>query len=277
MNSWVKRFALLAVCAGAVFSQVWAADPVLYGAAYNGPGAPASLYKVNPNTGAPTLVGAIGFNQVGAIDFNTSGTLYGVGNRVSDGTQVLLQINPLTGAGTEVGPTGLSADLQDISFRNGDNALYAYVSGDIYTINTVNGAATLKGNAGDGFPQGNGMAFSPADTLYKADNLNLSTINQGSGLATPILGLNYPISGSKANGMDFDNATGVLWASVTTGAGGTNYLATINLNNGNVNFVGATQSRMDALAVGPVLIPEPGTITMVGLGLLGLLALRRQR
>jgi hypothetical protein len=264
----------MAVCAGAVFNQVRAAGPVLYGSAYNGPGSAASLYDVNPLTGAPTLIGAIGFNQVGAIDFNiTSGILYGVGNRPSDNTQVLLTINPATGAGTEVGPTGLSVDLQDISFRNFDNTLYAYAAGDVYTINTLTGVATLVGNAGDGFPQGNGLAFSPLDTLYKADNANLRTINQGSGLATVVTGMTYPISGSRANGMDFDNSTSVLWATVTTGSGGTNYLATINVGNGSVTYIGGTQSGMDALAV----IPEAGTSALVGVGLAALLVLRRRQ
>jgi hypothetical protein len=272
-TSWIKCFPLAVLCAVTVSSQIWAADPVLYGAAYNGPGSPASLYNVNPLTGAPTLIGAIGFNQVGAIDFDSSGNLYGVGRRTNDNTQVLLTINPLTGAGTQVGPTGLSVDLQDISFRNGDNALYAYVSSDIYTINTLTGAATLLGNTGDGFPQGNGMAFSPSNTLYKADNSQLSTINQGTGFATAGPALVYPVESSRVNGMDFDNATGVLWASVTTGSAGTNYLATINVSNGSVTYIGATQSGMDALAV----IPEPGSLALVGGGLLGLLALRRRK
>jgi hypothetical protein len=250
-------------------------EPVIYGSAYTGPGSPASLYNVNPNTGASTLIGAIGFNQVGAIDFNiTSGVLYGVGKRTSDGTQVLLTINPATGAGTEVGPTALSVDLQDISFRNSDGVLYAYAAGDIYTISTITGTATLVGNAGDAFPQGNGLAFSPLDTLYKADNASLRSINQVTGGATVVTGLSYPISGSRANGMDFDNATGILWASVTTGSGGTNYLATINVSNGNVTDIGATQHGMDALTI---VVPEPSPMTLAGVSLVGLLATLRRK
>src|SRR5664280_2916826 len=144
-SSWIKRIALMAICAGALVNQVRAADPVIYSSAYTGPGGAATFYSVNPITGAATSIGAIGFNQVGAISFDTSGTLYGVGNRVSDGAQVLLKINTATGAGTQVGATTLSANVQDIAFRNSDGALYGYSGGDIYTFNITTGAATLLG------------------------------------------------------------------------------------------------------------------------------------
>ena len=278
-SSWIKLFALAAVCTGIALSQAQAATPTLYESAYTGPGGAANFYSVDADTGAATLIGAIGFNQVGAIDFDASGTLYAVGNRVSDGTQVLLKINRTTGAGTEIGATTLSANVQDISFRNSDGALYGYSSGSIYTFNITTGAATLLGDTGDGFPSGNGLAFSPFDTLYKADNNSLWTIDQSTGAGTPLLSLSYPVANSRANGMDFDNSTGILWASVNAGSGGggMNYLATIDVDNGNVTEVGMTQSGSDALVVAIALIPEPGTFSLVGLGLVGLLALRRRK
>jgi hypothetical protein len=274
---WTKQIALTAVCVVAAFSQVRAAGPVIYSSAYNGPSGAATFYSVNPNTGASTSIGAIGFNQVGAISFETSGTLYGVGNRASgDHAQVLLKINPATGAGTEVGATTLSANVQDIAFRNSDGALYGYAGGNIYTFNITTGVATLLGNTGDGFPSGNGLAFSPFDTLYKADNNNLSTIDQSTGAGTVVEPLNYVTFGDRANAMKFDNSTGVLWASVKDG-GTTNYLATVDLNNGNVTEIGMTQTGTDGLVVALAIIPEPGTLTLVGMGLVGLLTLRRRK
>lgn len=271
-SSWIRLVALTAVCAVITFSQVRAADPTIYGSAYAGSGGAATLYSIDPNTGAATSIGAIGFNQVGAIDFDSSGLLYGVGNRTSDNAQVLLQINPATGAGTEVGETTLSGNVQDISFRNSDDTLYGYSAGNIYTFNIATGAATLLGSVGDGFPPGNGMAFSPLDILDKADATSLWTINQSNGSGTTVTALTYTNAGDRVNGLDFDNATGILWASLKQG-GSNNYLATIDLLTGEVTYIGLSQSGLDALAV----IPEPGAITLVGMGLIGLLALRQRK
>ena len=276
-SSWIKRIALITVCAIAVFNQARAADPVLFGAACNGPGGPASLYNIDPITGAPTLIGPIGFNRVNAISFDLSGTLYGVGNRVSDGVQVLLQINPATGAGTEVGSLTVSTYFQDISFRHGDNALYGYAGGDIYTFNLTTGVATDLGSTGDGFPSGNGLAFSPFDTLYKADNNSLWTINQSNGSGTTLFALSYPNADDRANGMVFDTSTGILWASVTSGLGGANYIANIDVDNGDVTDIGPTQQGLDSLSIAIATIPEPGTFTLVGMGLVGLLTFRRRK
>lgn len=279
-GSWIKRIALMAICLGALVNQVRAADPVIYGSAYTGPNAPATLYSIDPNTGAPTLIGAIGFNQVGAISFDSSGTLYGVGRRTVGGAQVLITINPTTGAGTEVGATTQSAFFQDIAFRNGDNALYGYAggngAGNIYTFNISSGVATLLGDTGDNFPSGNGLAFSPFDTLYKADNNSLWSINQSNGSGTTLLSLTYETAGGRVNGMKFDNATGILWASVRDDASD-NYLATVDIGTGNVDYIGLTQSGVDGLSVAIATIPEPGTLTLVGMGLVGLLTLRRRQ
>jgi hypothetical protein len=277
-TSWIKRIALVALCGGAVVNQVRAASPTVYGSAYTGPNGAATLYNINPNTGGATSIGAIGFNQVGGIDFNSSGILYGVGKRVSGGVQVLLQINPTTGAGTEVGATTLTNDVQDIAFRNSDGALYGYSGGNIYTFNLTTGVATslTPGNVGDGFPSGNGLAFSPFDTLYKADNNYLWTINQSTGAGATAVALTYSNVFDRANGMDFDNATGILWASVKDG-GLNNYLASIDIGSGAVTYVGLSQSGLDALSIAVATIPEPGTLTLVGMGLVGLLTLRRHK
>lgn len=274
-TSWIKLITLVALCGGAVVNQVRSA-PTVYGSAYTGPNGAATLYNINPNTGAATSIGAIGFNQVGGIDFNSSGILYGVGKRVSGGVQVLLQINPTTGVGTEVGPTTLSADVQDIAFRNSDGALYGYSGGNIYTFSLATGAATLKGSVGDSFPSGNGLAFSPFDTLYKADGNYLWTINPSTGAGATAVALTYSNVFDRANGMDFDNATGILWASVKDG-GLNNYLGSIDIGSGAVTYVGLSVSGLDALSIAVAEIPEPGTVTLVGMGLIGLLTLRRRK
>lgn len=72
----------------------------------------------DPTTAIPTLVGAIGFDKVGAIEFGPDGILYGgVGLSVAN-AGALISIDPSTGAGTLIGPTGFLA-ISGLSFFPG--------------------------------------------------------------------------------------------------------------------------------------------------------------
>ncbi len=243
---------------------------MLYGSAFIGPGGAASLYTIDPATGAATLVGPIGFTRVSALDFNPSnGVLYGVGQDLLSNA-VLITVNTATGAGTEVGSLGLGGLVsQDIAFRPSDSTLFSYNFGNIYTINTTTGAATFVHTDPNGFPLGDALAFSSAGTLYTADETDLRIVDQtAGGTITHLVNLNYPISGSRANGMKFDFSTGTLYASAVSGGPGTNYLATIDIGSGNVTEIGPTVAGLDALAVS---VPEPGSLVLFVAGGVGLL------
>ena len=281
---WIGRpasriaIALVTLIAGSSLSQ---ADPIIYGSAFGGRlSTAASLYTINPNTGVGTLIGPIGFDRVGSLAFNPqNGTLYGVGNDPTTGAAELITINTTTGAGTLVGSLALgSSPVQDISFRHSDAGLFAYRSGNIYTINTTTGKATLVGITGS-FPDGNGISFSAADTLYLANDLGLFTVNQSNGSVTLVENLNYPSppftpSGDpRENGLDFDPGTGTLYASLLNGfvtsPPRTNYLGTIDIPTGNVNLIGPTVPGLDGLAISPSAAPstpEPGSLVLLGVG-----------
>jgi hypothetical protein len=284
---------LLASVAALLFGEVgWVqAASLIYGSAYSGPNGPASLYTINPATGAATLVGPIGFDQVGALDFSpSSGVLYGTGLRPSDNAPVLLTINTTTGAGTLVSTlVGLSPfnQVQDISFRHADGTLFAYEGGVIFTLNTATGAATEVGFTGT-FPGGNGLAFSSADTLYSANGANLNTVNQTTGALTLVTSLTYPNppldNDTRVNGMKFDNATGILYASIVKNGfnnGGqppTNYFGTIDVRTGIVTVIGQTVTGLDAIAIQPTAIPEPSSAVLATIGaVVAVLAYGRSR
>ena len=94
----------------------FSAGGILYGVEHaNGP---ASLYTINPSTGTPTLVGPIGFNNVGAIEFGPGGNLYGGIGVTGTNPGDLISINPSTGAGTVIGPTGFPG-ISGLSFFPG--------------------------------------------------------------------------------------------------------------------------------------------------------------
>jgi hypothetical protein len=233
------------------------AQPAIYGSAYNGPQGPSSLYKISPSTGAALLIGAIGFSQVGALAFSADGTLYGTG---TDGTKwYLLTINTSTGTGTIASTLSIPGPYYDMAFRPSDGTLFAY-SCDLFTINTSSGATRNLGgnNCGDG----EALAFSPANSLYYADNTNLELINQSTGVGTFVAPLTYaPGFGayqSRAAAMKFDPATGTLWASVVNNSPsvrleglGTYSLGLINITTGVVTAVGKTVPGLEAIAIAP--------------------------
>ena len=91
-------------------------DGTLYAVGHNGGGTPSRLYTIDPATGMPTLIGPIGFNTIGALEFGLNGVLYaGVGIFGGSSAGDLITIDPNTGVGTSVGPTGF-AGISGLSF-----------------------------------------------------------------------------------------------------------------------------------------------------------------
>jgi len=200
--------------------------------------------------------------------------LYGIGVDPVSTNFDLITINTATGLATAVGPLGVDirpGAMSDMSFRS-DGTLYA-IDGlnSVYTVNTSTEAATLLGGVSS-FPSGNALAFSLTDILYKVDNEAAYIVNQTHGSGTFVSLINYPDSEDRANGMDFDPATGLLFASVRHSPFGPgfvnnapadtpfNYLATIDLATGNVTTVGQTMNNLDALAVQPAVPDSMSTL-----------------
>lgn len=231
------------------------AAPVLFGATAGGDGnSPGNFYRIDPSTGVATLVGPVGFNSISAMDFHPfTGVLYAAGHRVSDSRLVLITINTVTGAGTEVSPVGsgfVTEHVQDMTFRNSDAKLFAYFGGSLITINTTTGGGSRIGQI-DNFTSGNGLAFSPTDTLFHSTLGILSIIDQTTGGKTVITGLHYPagFTFSRVAAMKFQPGTSTLYGAVMTGNGV--YLCTINTSTGDVAAIGQTASRIDAIAWSP--------------------------
>ena len=233
----------------------------LYGAASIGLDGVASLYHIDPGTGAGTLIGSTGFQRVSAMSFDPSGRLLAVGER-NDGSNisVLISIDLATGSGTEIGPTNVAAtgfgdNVTDIAFRHGDGALYAYImpSGGVGVIDPATGTITAVGSSGL-VAAGNGIAFDWEDTLLHADATRLNRLDQTTGTATQVALLTWsPPADSfpRVNAMDFDPSNVTLYASVQDGGGGSESYLAIVLSDGVVSIIGAAPSGLDALAWRP--------------------------
>jgi hypothetical protein len=235
---------------------------ILYGAAHTGPQGLSTFYALDPLSGRAIRLGPIGFQRISGMAVAASGTVYATGVHPLTRQHVLLTIDPVTGAGTAIGPTGVEAlglhTVTDLTFRHADQVLYAYLAtGDaVGTIDLATAQVTVLG-ATDVRP-GNGLAFSPTDTLWHADHSALSMVEQVSGVVTLVVPLTFASPADnrpRINALDFHPDTGVLFASLADGSaqeGAENYLATIDTSTGVVTIIGPTVAGLDAIAWFPL-------------------------
>lgn len=165
-----------------------------------------SLYRVNANTGALSLIGSLGGPKVNALIFSDSGVLYAAGGNTmswNDGVRTLYTINTTTGQATSVGTSTFNSS-GDLAFLNGDLYITSVGSttNELFSVNPTNAAASMIGPVNVPFVFGLGAHN---NTLYGVSyDKNILTINTTTGAGTTLF--NYPgkvnnISTGGANGM----------------------------------------------------------------------------
>jgi hypothetical protein len=186
-------------------------------------------------------------------------------------TSELYSINPNTAAYTVIGATGI-ANLNSLVLSAG-NVLYAgdSVNGNIYTINTSTGAATLL-HTNAGFTSAGDLEFA-AGSLYLTAVVGarnyLYNVNPNTGVAAPVNAANSICTGAGNTGTCYTQVYGLAYVNgVMEGftAGGTPLVLTINLTTGLVT--GATHAYAPAFnGTATFNSPEPGVLGTCGLGL----------
>jgi hypothetical protein len=204
----------------------------LYGlSSFISPASPNSLYRIDPRTGAATLVGRTGLSRIveGDLTFDPrSGFLYGLANEVLPSQKgELFRIDPTTGAATVVG-------ILDPPFSEDPSA----------------------------------MAFGPDGTLYVLDLASfggrLLTVDRDTAAVLNEVVLQHPVTeflGRQA-GMSFDPQSGVFY--VATGGlaatDGTRSLYTLDVSSGALTMVGPTGLDR-GLAGLTFVVPEPTLVS----------------
>lgn len=150
--------------------------PTLYGVSF------AQFLRLNPNTGAGTVIGAVGFS--------TNGLAVASDGKIYAGTTAgqLIWINPVTGAGTLIGNFGGGLTSSgDLAFDSNDVLYGALNSGGsvvLARINQSTGVATTIGPTG--LSTVYGLAFFCCRLYGTTANGELVDINAASGKATVI-------------------------------------------------------------------------------------------
>ncbi|MEW6143633.1 MAG: hypothetical protein AB1598_01300 [Thermodesulfobacteriota bacterium] len=269
----MMRFMHISLCTAVFILFTGAAHAELYGVAQeaehrsaeteapriNGFGE-SSLYSIDPDTGAATLIGPTGFYFCRGMDFQPrTNVLYAV---CFDGTddQVLIIIDILSGQGTLVGLLNAEGLLHDLSFR-GDGTLFGY-----FIAKPGNFLATIDVHTGDtnfiGFSglngDGNGIGFDQFNDLFLTDTdfvtflPSLYLLNQSSGIANLITDLTLPPLEkglTVINSLDLNPETNVMFGSLdVVTLVYDNYLVTIDTETGVVTNVGETVEGLEAIA-----------------------------
>jgi hypothetical protein len=154
-----------------------AVSGVLYGNTSVGFGAPFdALYSIDPATGDTTFIGRIGFDNVFALAFDQSGTLFGV----ADATDELISIDTNNGNGALI--AGLAVGFSfDIASRPEDDAMFLADSGtrSLYTLDTTNGDLTLVGSYAPESINIVGLAFLPVSEPVTLSLLAVGLVGLG--------------------------------------------------------------------------------------------------
>lgn len=165
-------------------------------------GVTSRVYSIDTATGTPTLIGNSGIAQLQSLAHSPDGTYYATAAGGGGGPVKLVTIDPTTGAGTTIG-----------------------------TVTTTDPA---------GISAMQGLAFGADGTLYGAGTAlgstisNLYSVNRTTGVASLIGSTNA----TSIQGLDFNDAKGVLYAYNGNGDAATRGLRTVNTTTGASTFIG---------------------------------------
>jgi hypothetical protein len=191
-------------------------------------GTERQLLVINQATGASTVVGSLGTNEIEDIAFTGQGQLYGWNESGDD----LVKIDKATGAVTKVGESGLGVTFGNGVAFNPQGQLYGFLDGDfghVFRIDPGTGAVTSGAHLSNS-PNKTGNMISSADV--DCDSVTMWGVVNDFGAASNLVTIDTATGAITNKGTSVKGLDAIAWAGCRqTSVGGT-VAATLSLSLG---------------------------------------------